>query len=126
MSGGERQRVGIARALVKNLRIIIADEPTGNLDSKNTIEIMNIIKVVFKEKLVILVTYERDLANFYATRIVEVVDGHYDKITKDVYEDYQFAYSEIKGKKGKIRYTSIFSLPEIILNGYKKVFFIPC
>ena len=75
LSGGERQRVGIARAIVKNPSIIIADEPTGNLDSANTIEVMNIIKAVSKEKLVILVTHERDIAEFYADRIVEIVDG---------------------------------------------------
>lgn len=80
LSGGEKQRVAIARALVKNPSIVIADEPTGNLDSKNSLEIMNIIKAISKEKLVILVTHEVDLANFYATRIVELQDG---KIIKD-------------------------------------------
>ena len=75
LSGGERQRVGIARAIVKNPDIILADEPTGNLDSKNTIEIMNIIKSISKDKLVILVTHEVELAKFYATRIIEVLDG---------------------------------------------------
>lgn len=75
LSGGERQRVGIARALVKNPDIILADEPTGNLDSKNTIEIMNIIKSISKDKLVILVTHEVELAKFYATRIIEITDG---------------------------------------------------
>lgn len=80
LSGGEKQRVAIARAIVKNPSIVIADEPTGNLDSKNSLEIMNIIKAISKEKLVILVTHEVDLANFYATRIVEVEDG---KIVKD-------------------------------------------
>ncbi len=80
LSGGERQRVGIARALVKNPDIIIADEPTGNLDSNNSLEIMNIIKSISKEKLVILVTHETALANFYATRIIEIEDG---KIVKD-------------------------------------------
>ena len=80
LSGGERQRVGIARALVKNPDIILADEPTGNLDSKNTIEIMNIIKSISKDKLVILVTHEVELAKFYATRIIEVLDG---EVVKD-------------------------------------------
>ena len=80
LSGGEKQRVAIARAIVKNPSIVIADEPTGNLDSKNSLEIMNIIKAISKEKLVILVTHEVDLANFYATRIVELQDG---KIIKD-------------------------------------------
>ncbi len=75
LSGGERQRVGIARAIVKNPGIIIADEPTGNLDSGNSLEVMNIIKTISKEKLVILVTHERELANFYADRIIEIVDG---------------------------------------------------
>lgn len=79
LSGGERQRVGIARALVKNPDIILADEPTGNLDSKNTIEIMNIIKSISRDKLVVLVTHEVDLAKFYATRIIEIVDGKIDK-----------------------------------------------
>lgn len=60
LSGGERQRVGIARAIVKNPKIIIADEPTGNLDSRNTIEIMNIIKAISRDRLVILVTHERE------------------------------------------------------------------
>lgn len=80
LSGGERQRVAIARALVKNPNIIIADEPTGNLDSKNSLEIMSIIKAISKDKLVILVTHERKLAEFYASRIIEIVDG---KVVKD-------------------------------------------
>ena len=75
LSGGERQRVGIARAIVKNPDIVIADEPTGNLDSKNSIEIMNIIKAISKDKLVILVTHEANLAKFYASRIIELEDG---------------------------------------------------
>lgn len=75
LSGGERQRVGIARALVKNPDIVLADEPTGNLDSRNSVEIMNIIKTISKERLVILVTHERNLAEFYASRIIEVMDG---------------------------------------------------
>lgn len=75
LSGGERQRVGIARAIVKNPAIIIADEPTGNLDSANTLEVMNIIKSISREKLVILVTHEENLADFYADRIIRLRDG---------------------------------------------------
>jgi energy-coupling factor transporter ATP-binding protein EcfA2/ABC-type antimicrobial peptide transport system permease subunit len=75
LSGGQQQRVAIARALVKNPRVIIADEPTGNLDSKNTLDIMNIIKQISQEKLVILVTHERHIAEFYGDRIIEVMDG---------------------------------------------------
>lgn len=80
LSGGERQRVGIARALVKNPKIIIADEPTGNLDSKNSLEIMDIIKSISSKYLVILVTHEEELAKFYANRIIELKDG---KVIKD-------------------------------------------
>lgn len=75
LSGGERQRVGIARAIAKNPKIIIADEPTGNLDSANTIEIMNIIKAISRNRLVVLVTHEVELARFYASRIIELKDG---------------------------------------------------
>src|SRR5690606_5375150 len=80
LSGGQQQRVAIARALVKNPKVIIADEPTGNLDSKNTLEIMNIIKSISLTKLVILVTHEKELANFYGDRIIEIQDG---KIIED-------------------------------------------
>ena len=86
LSGGERQRVGIARALVKNPKIIIADEPTGNLDSKNSLEVMDIIKSISENYLVILVTHEEELARFYSDRIVELVDG---KITKDYLNEFE-------------------------------------
>ncbi|MBP3897904.1 MAG: ABC transporter ATP-binding protein, partial [Mogibacterium sp.] len=75
LSGGQRQRVAIARAIVKNPRIIIADEPTGNLDSANTLEIMNIIKTISKDRLVILVTHERHIAEFYSDHVAEMKDG---------------------------------------------------
>ena len=81
LSGGERQRVGIARAIVKDPSIIIADEPTGNLDSTNSIEIMNIIKSISKNRLVLLVTHETSLANFYADRIMKISDG---KVVEDL------------------------------------------
>jgi ABC-type lipoprotein export system ATPase subunit len=75
LSGGEQQRVAIARALVKDAKIIIADEPTGNLDEKNTVEIMNLIKKISQTRLVVLVTHERDMASFYSDRIIEIKDG---------------------------------------------------
>ena len=87
LSGGERQRVGIARAIVKDPNIILADEPTGNLDSKNSLEIMKIIRAISKNRLVILVTHEVDLAKFYATRIIEILDG-------EVKADYENKVSE--------------------------------
>lgn len=79
LSGGQQQRVAIARALVKSPRIIIADEPTGNLDSTNTIAIMNIIKKISTKCLVVLVTHEASIVNFYADRIIEIKDGKVDK-----------------------------------------------
>lgn len=92
LSGGERQRVGIARALVKDPNIILADEPTGNLDSKNSLEVMKIIKSISKDRLVILVTHEVNLAKFYADRIIELKDGSIvkDYINKDK-EDLDYA-----------------------------------
>ena len=206
LSGGERQRVGIARAIVKNPSIIIADEPTGNLDSKNTIEVMNIIKAISKDRLVILVTHENELAEFYASRIlriedgtiisdednnhtndldyrmdnkiylkdfehqenygnnsvkvnyysndnnkleinlivqngniyiesrnnekievidsnssIEVVNDHYKKLSKSIYEEYNFDFDKISNKNIKRRYTSIFNPISLILNGFRKV-----
>lgn len=87
LSGGQRQRVGIARAIVKNPDVIIADEPTGNLDSKNTIEVMNIIKTISQEKLVILVTHEKPLAMFYSDKIIELVDGKVEAIYDNNHDD---------------------------------------
>ena len=85
LSGGERQRVGIARAIVKDPSIILADEPTGNLDSKNSLEVMKIIKAISKDRLVILVTHEQNLAKFYASRIIEIKDG---KVINDYLNDH--------------------------------------
>ena len=87
LSGGERQRVGIARAIAKNPKIIIADEPTGNLDSANTIEIMNIIKAISRDRLVVLVTHEVELAKFYASRIIELKDGKIEKDYENLTDD---------------------------------------
>ena len=92
LSGGQRQRVAIARAIVKNPSIIIADEPTGNLDSANTLEIMNIIKSISKERLVILVTHERNIAEFYSDHVAEMKDGRIVKAYNNDssrYLDYQ-------------------------------------
>lgn len=80
LSGGQMQRVAIARALVNNPDIIMADEPTGALDSKTSIQIMELIKEIAKEKLVIMVTHNAELAEEYSTRIIEIRDG---KVIKD-------------------------------------------
>ena len=205
LSGGERQRVSIARAIVKNPNIVIADEPTGNLDSKNSLEIMNIIKAISKEKLVILVTHEVELAKFYSSRIielqdgkivkdykneenadldyrlenkiylkdfknidkiesqnvnvdvysenkekiniklivkngniyiksenmkievvdensaVELVDGHYKKIDKSIYQEHEYNLDKIIDKKVKPRYSSIYGIFKSIRNGFKQL-----
>ena len=204
LSGGERQRVGIARAIVKDPSIIIADEPTGNLDSKNTIEVMNIIKAISKDRLVILVTHESELAMFYASRILRIEDGkiisdevnehdndldyrmdnkiylldiknhenidsdkyninyysdndnklditivvnngivyiesknkvdiidnnssielindHYKKLSKDVYNEYNFDFESIINKNNKKKYSSVYSIFKSIKNGFNKI-----
>lgn len=75
MSGGQMQRVAIARALVNDPEILLADEPTGALDSHTSVQIMELLKEVAKEKLVIMVTHNPDLAKEYSTRIVRLSDG---------------------------------------------------
>lgn len=75
LSGGQMQRVAIARALVNNPDILLADEPTGALDSKTSTQIMELLKEVAKDRLVIMVTHNADLAEEYSTRIIELKDG---------------------------------------------------
>ena len=75
LSGGQMQRVAIARALVNNPEILLADEPTGALDSETSVQIMDLLKEVAKDRLVVMVTHNPDLAERYATRIVNMFDG---------------------------------------------------
>ena len=75
MSGGQMQRVAIARALVNNPDILLADEPTGALDSETSIQVMELLKEVAKDRLVVMVTHNPELAHQYATRIVQLKDG---------------------------------------------------
>lgn len=75
LSGGQCQRVAIARALVNNPEILLADEPTGALDSETSVQIMELIKEISKERLVIMVTHNPELADKYASRIVKMLDG---------------------------------------------------
>lgn len=86
MSGGQRQRVAIARALINNPSIILADEPTGNLDSKTSVEIMRLFQEIHKQgNTIVLVTHEEDIAQ-HAHRIVRILDGsiEYDIVNEDV------------------------------------------
>jgi putative ABC transport system permease protein len=80
LSGGQMQRVAIARALVNNPEILLADEPTGSLDSENSVQIAEILKEIARDRLVILVTHNAELAQQYSTRIVRLLDG---RITHD-------------------------------------------
>ena len=75
LSGGQMQRVAIARALVNNPDILLADEPTGALDSTTSVQVMDLLKEVAKDRLVVMVTHNPNLANTYATRIVNIEDG---------------------------------------------------
>jgi len=75
MSGGQMQRVAIARALVNNPDIILADEPTGALDTETSVQVMEILKEISKDKLIVMVTHNPDLADQYATRIIRMLDG---------------------------------------------------
>lgn len=75
MSGGQCQRVAIARAIVNNPDIILADEPTGALDSKTSVQIMDLLKELAKDRLIIMVTHNGELANTYSTRIITMKDG---------------------------------------------------
>ncbi len=76
LSGGQKQRVAIARALIKNPYLILADEPTGNLDSETSLIILNLLKDISKEKLVIMVTHDEEFANKFADRIIKLQDGN--------------------------------------------------
>ena len=80
LSGGQMQRVAIARALVNNPDIILADEPTGALDTKTSVQVMEILKKISKNKLIIMVTHNQELAEKYSSRIIKILDG---KITDD-------------------------------------------
>lgn len=119
MSGGQMQRVAIARALVNNPDILLADEPTGALDSATSIQIMNILKDISKDKLIIMVTHNPDLADEYSSRIIRLLDGKVvddtnpyngkesdgDKATDK--QDSKNNKSEETGKKAKKQKTSM-------------------
>ena len=75
LSGGQMQRVAIARALVNDPDIVLADEPTGALDSKTSVQVMELLREIAKEKLVVMVTHNPSLADQYSTRIIKFLDG---------------------------------------------------
>ena len=133
LSGGQMQRVAIARALATDPDIILADEPTGALDSKTSQQIMKLIKEISKDKLVIMVTHNRQLAEEYSTRIVELKDGKLisdSNLIKKVEKDAEtfsirktamsfltalkLSFNNIKTKKGRTALTAFASSIGII------------
>ena len=132
LSGGQMQRVAIARALANDPKIILADEPTGALDSKTSMQIMELIKEISKDKLVIMVTHNKELAENYASRIVNMKDGEIIgdsnpidnnvktgnlKITKtsmSFLTALKLSFENIKTKKGRTILTSFASSIGII------------
>ncbi len=113
MSGGQMQRVAIARALINNPDILLADEPTGALDSDTSVQIMQLLQEIAKDKLVIMVTHNPDLATEYSTRIVKLKDGHviddsmpYDGETSEIDED----KNKAKSKKTSMSFKTALSL----------------
>ncbi len=100
LSGGQMQRVAIARALVNNPDIILADEPTGALDTKTSVQIMEILKEISKDKLIIMVTHNPELAEKYSTRVVKILDGVITDDTKP-YTDEDAKNEDNKAKSGR-------------------------
>ena len=110
LSGGQMQRVAIARALANDPDIILADEPTGALDSTTSVQIMDLIKEIAKDKLVIMVTHNSELAYTYANRIVEFKDGELINDTNPVSD------KEDKKEKYKIKKTAMSFLTALKLS----------
>ena len=96
MSGGQMQRVAIARALVNNPDIILADEPTGALDTQTSVQVMEILKEVSKDRLVVMVTHNPELAERYSTRIIRMLDG---RITNDSKPVGEVEYARLKAEE---------------------------
>ena len=101
LSGGQMQRVAIARALVNNPDIILADEPTGALDTKTSVQIMEILKEISKDKLIVMVTHNPELAETYSTRIVKILDGMITDDSKPFTEEDRKKEKDAKAKDGR-------------------------
>lgn len=109
LSGGQMQRVAIARALVNNPDIILADEPTGALDSNTSVQIMELITEIAKDKLVIMVTHNPELAEEYANRIIQIKDGEVQSDTNPL-ETEQIQESKYKLKKTSMNFFTALKL----------------
>lgn len=119
MSGGQMQRVAIARALVNNPEIILADEPTGALDTETSIQVMEILKEVSKKRLVIMVTHNPELAEKYSTRIIRMLDGEITSDTRPLTDeevrneaeyDKKISEDRKKAKLPKMKFFTAFGL----------------
>ena len=113
MSGGQMQRVAIARALINNPDILLADEPTGALDTETSIQVMELLKEIAKEKLVIMVTHNPELAEQYSTRIIKLLDG---KIQYDTHPLVVSEESSTQIEQGKIKQVSMSFLTALSLS----------
>ena len=113
MSGGQMQRVAIARALINNPDILLADEPTGALDSETSLQIMDLLKEIAKDKLVVMVTHNPELAEKYSTRIVNLLDGQIISDT-DPFEPSEI--TEVSDKKDKTKKVSMSFLTALSLS----------
>ena len=122
LSGGQCQRVAIARALVNEPEILLADEPTGALDTKTSVQIMDLIKEISRDKLVIMVTHNPELAEHYSTRIIRLLDGE----VQDDSNPYSFdeekteTFAPIKDEKAKMSWWTSFKLSSKNLWSKKK------
>lgn len=101
LSGGQMQRVAIARALVNNPDIILADEPTGALDTKTSVQIMEILKEISQDKLIIMVTHNPELAETYSTRVVKILDGVITDDSNPFTEEDKKQEKQVKAKEGR-------------------------
>ncbi len=110
MSGGQMQRVAIARALVNNPDILLADEPTGALDSETSVQVMEILKEISQDRLVIMVTHNPELAETYATRTVRLLDGNIISDSNPYENDVTGAAPSKKEKRASMSALTAFSL----------------
>jgi len=110
MSGGQMQRVAIARALINNPDILLADEPTGALDSETSVQIMKLLKKISKDKLVIMVTHNPELAKEYSSRIISLKDGVIIDDTNPYDGSEVIEYNDKKSKKTSMSFLTALSL----------------
>ena len=110
LSGGQMQRVAIARALVNNPDIILADEPTGALDTKTSIQVMDILKKISKDKLIIMVTHNPELAEKYSSRIIRILDGTITEDSNPVNETFEEKNDNEKIGRTSMKFWTAFRL----------------